>query len=178
MGTLCREDEHVFNSSCRPDSRHVPASLEVENQLPAPAGLCLSWLLGTFLQTISEHLLLSSESCMGKSTSYGNAHVLPPLPGHLAFQHSSGTMLLAWGVLFSHTTQHFTTADALIFTLCPPPPPSPSPSTPALRWVDEFPLASPCSWKRKQDGIKGFKLTQQRWKMLPKDRRKRLSSEI
>lgn len=122
MGTLCREDEHVFNSSCRPDSRHVPASLEVENQLPAPAGLCLSWLLGTFLQTISEHLLLSSESCMGKSTSYGNAHVLPPLPGHLAFQHSSGTMLLAWGVLFSHTTQHFTTADALIFTLCPPPP--------------------------------------------------------
>lgn len=80
MGTLCRDGECVFNSSCNSACRHVPASLQAENQLPAPAGLCLSWLLGTFFQTISEHLLLSSESCMGKSTNYGNAHVIPPTP--------------------------------------------------------------------------------------------------
>lgn len=98
-------------------------------QLPAPAGLCHSGFLGTSFWAIfiSEHLLMIPESYIGNNSCVAmpmSPKTLLPAPGApllpAELWHHAICPRFAQGLPL--LTQHFTTADVLIFMPCPPTP--------------------------------------------------------
>lgn len=148
------------------------------NQLPAPAGLCHSGFLGTSFRAIfiSEHLLVSPESHIGNNSCVAMPVSPPNSASKFCFLAPSSTALAP--CCLPKACPRFATPDPTLYNCWCFNIHAMSPHPLLLPRWDEFPLATSRSWKHRQVGIKGFKLAQRGWKMLPKDRRKRLSSEI